>query len=258
MIQSENFQSRPITRDVRMKTEKEHISKMSLEEKRKLYKCETNFVTLANVETWSEYHPRLESRLKQNDDERIQKYGVNESMNDKVSLWVGDITRLEVDAIVNAANNSLLGGGGVDGAIHRAAGPSLKIECSTLSGCETGGAKITFGYQLPANYVIHTVGPVGEIKTKLRSCYERCLKLTKENNLKSVAFPCISTGIYGYPNENAARVALETVREWLENESNFENVDRIVFCLFLPIDVDIYETLLQQYFPVCNTGVENS
>lgn len=124
----------------------------------------------------------------------------------------------------------------------------LQSECSYLNDCETGDAKITGGYKLPAKYVIHAVGPIGEKPDLLANCYKRSFDLLKDNQLGSIAFPCISTGIYGYPNENAANVALKATREWLEN--NEYNVERIIFCLFLDVDIKIYHQLLPSYFPV--------
>lgn len=144
----------------------------------------------------------------------------------------GDITRLSCDAIVNAANSSLLGGGGVDGAIHRAAGPELLAECRTLHGCKTGEAKITKGYNLPSRFVIHTVGPVyyehspAESETLLTACYENSLQLAKENGLKTIAFPLISAGVYGYPQREAIKVAVETMKK---HQNDFDETTLILF-----------------------------
>lgn len=159
-----------------------------------------------------------------------------------------DITTLKVDAIVNAANNSLLGGGGVDGAIHRAAGADLLAECRTLGGCETGDAKLTRGYKLPAKYVIHTVGPVwqggshGEAEL-LAACYRRSLQIAASHGLSSIAFPSISTGVYGYPKEAAARIAVQVVQEFMRNDAAMLE---IIFCCYSAEDLAIYRTLLPE------------
>lgn len=163
-----------------------------------------------------------------------------------VIAMLADITTLDVDAIVNAANRSLLGGGGVDGAIHKAAGPGLLAACRALHGCETGEAKITPGFNLPARFVIHTVGPVwhggqnGEAEL-LANCYLNSLKLAEENEVKSIAFPSISTGVYGYPIEEAARIAVETVRSI---DPDLKSVEEVIFCCFSRRALDVYQALL--------------
>ncbi|XP_784605.2 ADP-ribose glycohydrolase MACROD1 [Strongylocentrotus purpuratus] len=281
-----------------------------------------DLVDLREVLTWPDYAEDMGLDTPQ---AKKSTSAAKSDLNNRVSVWQGDITKLDVDCIVNAANRSLLGGGGVDGAIHRAAGSNLLQECKKLAGCETGDAKLTAGYLLPSRYVLHTVGPMvyGQPMTNhredLTSCYATCLHQILEHNkhnrsklesakrkedagkgdegtedekddkekeskedasangrqaseeegdsnfktlqedletveplIRSVAFPCISTGVYGYPQEEASRVALGTVREWLEE--NPEEVDRIVFCIFLDRDLKVYERLLPTFFPLEGTS----
>lgn len=159
---------------------------------------------------------------------------------DKIEIVQGDITKLDVDAIVNAANTTLLGGSGVDGAIHRAAGPELLAECRTLGGCQLGEAKITRGYRLPTRFIIHTVGPVwrggkrGEPET-LANCYRNSLQVAVENGIKTIAFPAISCGAYDYPVQEAAQIAVKSTREFLANE---DKIEKVIFVLW---SEDIYE-----------------
>jgi O-acetyl-ADP-ribose deacetylase (regulator of RNase III) len=168
---------------------------------------------------------------------------------DKVTLVYGDITTQKVDAIVNAANKTLLGGGGVDGAIHRAAGPQLQDECRGLGGCKTSEAKITKGYNLPAKFVIHTVGPIyghedGREKELLAACYKNSLDLAKQYNIKTIVFPAISTGVYGYPKEEAAKIVYETLKNYLEKDDFFEEI-RLVF--YSDSDLELYQKFFNNY-----------
>lgn len=169
-------------------------------------------------------------------------------MNAEIEILIGDITKIKVDAIVNAANNSLLGGGGVDGAIHKAAGKQLLEECRLLNGCKTGEAKITQGYNLPAKFVIHTVGPIwkggnNNEEYYLKSAYNNSLEAAKINNIHSIAFPAISAGIYGYPINFATEIALTTVYKYLQNDTNFT---KIIFVCFNDYIYDIYRQINNQ------------
>jgi len=165
---------------------------------------------------------------------------------ERIEIKIGDITKENVDAIVNAANTSLLGGGGVDGAIHGAAGPQLLEECRTLGGCNTGEAKITKGYNLPAKYVIHTPGPIWQGGARnedslLASCYRNCLTLAIKHNIKTIAFPSISTGVYRFPVERASKIAIETAQAFLSEDSQ---IQRVIFVCF---DKKTYDAYIRNY-----------
>jgi len=211
--------------DPKWKVEKERILSLSVEERRKTeYFCK-DFVKLEEIKAWAEQGKETAAASGEKDKikaELFENFKINEDIHlaETVSLYEGDITRLEIDAIVNAANNSLLG----------------------------GEAVISCGYKLPAKYIISTVGPQGEHPDTLMAAYTNCLHKMKEAGLKSIAFPCISTGIYGYPNDAACNVALRAVREFLEN--NHEKVERVIFCLFLPVDVKLYKERMHLMFPL--------
>jgi O-acetyl-ADP-ribose deacetylase (regulator of RNase III) len=172
---------------------------------------------------------------------------ISEKVKSQIQVVQGDITKLDCDCIVNAANRSLLGGGGVDGAIHRAAGPELLAECRTLHGCRTGEAKITKGYRLRAKYIIHTVGPIysgtAEDAAQLADCYRNSLNLAKEHDVHSIAFPAISTGVYGYPLEDATEIAVKTVAQWLEAHADY--AVQVIFCCFDARTERVYQTKMK-------------
>lgn len=176
----------------------------------------------------------------------MDKQVVPPSVWEKITVWQGDITTLAVDAIVNAANTSLLGGGGVDGAIHRAAGPELLAECRMLRGCHTGAAKLTQGYALPARFVIHTVGPVWHGGTQkepqlLQSCYRQCFALAHEHEVKSLAFPAISCGVYGYPHAAACGIA---VSETLHALAHYPDIEKVLFVCFSEPMAELYKATI--------------
>ena len=171
---------------------------------------------------------------------------ISVKVKNQIHVVQGDITKLDCNCIVNAANRSLLGGGGVDGAIHRAAGPELLAECRTLHGCRTGEAKITKGYRLRAKYIIHTVGPIysgtAEDAAQLADCYRNSLNLAKEHDVHSIAFPAISTGVYGYPLEDATEIAVKIVAQWLEAHADYAM--QVIFCCFDARTERVYQARL--------------
>ena len=216
---------------------------------------EEDIMKLDDLETWSEAGPKSLEDHPIPENIKV-RYGFNDEINSKISIWAGgDSTNLAIDAIVNAANEMLRPGGGICGAIHRAAGPKLYAECKIKlkendKYIEPGNAVLTKGYELPAKYVIHTVGPRGKKPKLLKNAYNSTLNFIDGEEVRSVGLCGISTGIFGFPILPATRIALHTVREWLENEENREKTDRIVFVVFLPKDVKIYFNLLHEYFPL--------
>ena len=238
------------------------ITIMGRQKKKRTFNFSVNnvaTVTLDNINSWSVDCPK--NILATN------SFSVNPDINAKVSLYKGDITKLKVDAIMNAANEALLGGLGIDKAIHKAGGTQLRKECEKFPEirpgirCDAGECKITKSYgKLPANYVFHTVGPRDQNNQKLKDCYESCLHnvLTYDgNNIKSIAFCCLATGIFGFDRSKAAEIALNTVRVWLE--CNHLSVDRVIFCTYETEDFDIYKDLMSSvYFPVCNNDLSDN
>ena len=180
---------------------------------------------------------------------------ISEKVKNQIQVVQGDITKLDCDCIVNAANRSLLGGGGVDGAIHRAAGPELLAECRTLHGCRTAEAKITKGYRLKAKYIIHTVGPIysgtAEDAAQLADCYRNSLNLAKEHDIHVIAFPAISTGVYGYPLEDATEIAVKTVAQWLKDHADYAM--QVIFCCFDARTERVYQTKMEK-----NVGIQRN
>uniref|UniRef100_A0A8C8R8Q4 Mono-ADP ribosylhydrolase 1 n=1 Tax=Pelusios castaneus TaxID=367368 RepID=A0A8C8R8Q4_9SAUR len=227
-----------LTTSTDWKEAKTYLKGLNQKQRRQHYYTK-DFITVKDIDTWKKM--AKSARLMQPGEPRFPK---DNHLNEKISLIRQDITKLEVDAIVNA----------VDGCIHRAAGELLKEECRSLNGCETGKAKLSCGYRLPARYVIHTVGPIAQgepsasQEKELENCYKNSLKLAVENKLRTVAFPCLSTGVFGYPSEAAAEVVLRTLREWLE--VNKDKVDRLVICVFQEKDEEIYKEKLPFYFPI--------
>lgn len=225
----------------------EQLQEMTPEQQAK-YRSErfydpTVITSARSLVPWADYQPT--SGLPDVSEE--PRFRPSEAANRVICLWRGDITKLEADAIMNAANEGLWAGGGICGAIHKAAGPLLESDCDKIAPCPTGQTRITPGYRLPAKHVLHSVGPTSQDRMSLRSCYRSALDLAAENGLRSVGCCCVSTGIFGFPLEAATHVALGTVRAWLDE--NPGKLDRVVFVLFLPKEVEAYEQLVPCYFP---------
>ena len=247
------------------KFEKEKMLSLTQEDRKNRYWCRHSFVPLGCINTWAIdqlYDNKLDRNTygslrtrpdrveKKKKKPEILKFNMNLHLAEKVSIYEGNITRLEVDAIVSAANETLTPGHGVDRAIHQAAGKWLRQENRTFNGCKTSETKISGGYKLPAKHVIFTVGPRRPQPEILERTYRNSLQTLLDNQLKSIAIPCISTGPYSYPNDTACSIALKTVRKFLE--SHHKDIDRVVFCTFLPIDTTIYKQKMSIIFPIVN------
>ena len=196
-----------------------------------------------NTETWlklgSQYIPP-----------QVEHFNVSDEMNQRLRIYNGDITLLEVDAIVNAAGEDCLGGGGVDGAIHEAAGPGLLNECLRLGGCHQGQVKVTSGHNLSCNIIIHAVGPDEYNPDILRDTYMAALEAALQNGARSIAFPCISTGIYGFPNDKAAFIVSKSLRNFFQYHPRADDIDGVILCLYTLKDREVYLEALKMYFPL--------
>jgi O-acetyl-ADP-ribose deacetylase (regulator of RNase III) len=197
---------------------------------------------------WPSYYQAM--RAGKTTPPRPALFAVNEAINEKIVLWRGDITALKIGAIVNAANSDLWAGGGICGAIHKAAGPRLEQACDKIGFCPTGSTVRTDGFKLPAANVFHSVGPTNRSPEALQSCYQTIMECCVKHKVRSVCMCCISTGIFGFPNEPASIIALSTVRRFLEVPENFAAIDMVVFCTFLIEDVKLYDEFTQVFFPV--------
>jgi O-acetyl-ADP-ribose deacetylase (regulator of RNase III) len=227
----------------------EWVEPNTLEEKRALYKCK-KYIPVEKFIPWSEAGKKVKSKIDSRYPLELNDpiYKPNDSINKKISLYQGDITALEIDAIVNAASPGLKGGGGMDAAVHSAAGPFLMKECKSFDGCAPGETRLTKGYKLPGKNVLHSVGPLGKESEILTSCYKTSCDLIEKHGLKTVAFSCIGTGAFGFPLPDATKIACATMREWME--SHQESVDLIIFCVYSNKELDEYKKNLATYFPL--------
>lgn len=218
-------------------------------------------ISIDSLPTWSDYYaaniqPRKKAIIAKRHASVQGEYEIDKEINKKIMLWRGDITALEADAIVNAANDKLWSGGGICGAIHNASGPKLEEACNVIGYCETGSTVITAGFEAYAKHVLHSVGPTNGDPNLLYSCYISCLDVAVANNVKSVVFCCLSTGIFGFPNGPAAIIAMTAVRRWLEKDDNKSKIDKIMFCTFTQEDTQLYDQMATTFFPVEEDNVQ--